>query len=156
MQANRELAREIVEIVTRVMRLVAAEMRQEEPVMAPAQFRALHVLTHGPVNLTTLAARLSVSTATMSRSVSSLVARRWVTRRRSEEDRRHVEVCLTPQGAQALQSAYREIEAEVMVPLQDLDPEDCAKIREGLAVMRRAFDAKGHSLCGPEGPGMYE
>src|SRR5207245_9055690 len=117
----RETAREILEILPRVMRTVAAELRAAGEMPAPAHFGLLSVLSLRPRMLTDLASLQGVSLPTMSNSISSMVERGWVRRAAPEGDRRVVMIEVTATGRAALERVSRCAEVHLAEGLAPLD-----------------------------------
>jgi MarR family transcriptional regulator, organic hydroperoxide resistance regulator len=100
----------VVDIEQR-LRLVAATVRQKGRLLlgkygitAP-QFEALVVLKdEGERTIGELSSRLFLAYSTMTDLVDRLEKAKYVTRRRSEDDRRVVRVCLEPEGAELIES----------------------------------------------------
>ena len=78
-----------------------------------------------------------VSPPAMSAYVDRLEAARLVARRRSETDRRRVELELTEEGARVLRSARRRRTAWLAARLQRLEPDELAAVEAALPALRR-------------------
>jgi|FLYN01.1.fsa_nt_gi DNA-binding MarR family transcriptional regulator len=133
------LAQQILEVLPLAMRTLAFDLRRSEHVLATPHFRLLWVLNHRPFTLSELAEHLFVSLPTMSNSISTLEARGWVTRVRSETDRRRIFIQLSSAGRQVLDEVQREMEARVVERLSALSESDRQVLQEGLLVLRHAF-----------------
>ncbi len=130
----------IVDVIPRFMRALASDWRHDEHSPDPGHFRVLLILTEGPTNLSTLAAKLEVSLPTMSNSISTLVERGWVLRRRDPDDRRRVLIEITERGCGVLEHIRNVAQAHVSRALRDLSEEECELIIEGMSALGRAFD----------------
>jgi DNA-binding MarR family transcriptional regulator len=133
------VAREILRIVPLVMRTIAAEIRRSEHQVDPPHFRLLEMLAHCPCNLSELADRQIVSSATMSNTVTTLEERGWVKRTRDLHDRRVVRVELTPEGHRVLLAVHEQAEARLAELLASLSPEEYDSLLAGLVVLRGVF-----------------
>jgi DNA-binding MarR family transcriptional regulator len=133
------VAREILRIVPLVMRTIAAEIRRTEYQVDPPHFRLMEMLAHCPCNLSELADRQIVSSATMSNTVTTLEERGWVRRTRDLHDRRVVRVDLTPEGHRVLLAAHEQIEAHLVELLASLSPEEYDTLLAGLVILRKVF-----------------
>ena len=134
-------------IVPQVMRVITADLRRSSLEVDPIHVHLLGLLREGDRSLGELAEVFSVSPPTMSKTVSTLEARGWVVRERSETDRRIVRVHLSSAGHSVLAEAraYAESQlAEVLAPLSAADRE---RLHTGLLVLGEAF-----SDALPEGP----
>jgi DNA-binding MarR family transcriptional regulator len=136
---SRDAAREILKIVPLVMRTVAAELRANGELPAPAHFGLLTILGSQPRTLTELALLQGVSLPTMSNSISRLVERGWVRRVFPARDRRVVIVEATPLGRATVKRVGRAAEAHLAEKLAGLDTESRLRLHAGLAVLRRVF-----------------
>lgn len=137
----RAAAREILQIVPLVMRNIAAELRAAGELPAPAHYGLLKMIDTQPRTLTELAALQGVSLPTMSNSISTMVQRGWVKRSSPPRDRRVVIIDITPAGKSALERVGNAAEAHLSTMLEPLDLEARQRLRSGLAVLRRIFDA---------------
>jgi len=149
-QPASRVAQQILEIIPCMMRAVALEMRRRNPLMMPAHFRLLGMLARQPATLTELAERQAVSPPTMSKTVAMLEERGWVTRVRSQEDRRVVIIQATEAGQRALHETHRQAEEYLTTLLMSLEPAELESLSRGLHVLRRISE-KVISACYSEG-----
>jgi len=105
----------------------------------PVHFHVLNHLETQPYALNELAERMSVSSASLSRTITVLEEREWVTRKRSAEDRRVVQIGITPQGHEVLMDIENRTEDFLTETLSQLSQEDLAKLMDGLDIMIGAF-----------------
>ncbi len=98
--------------------------------MTIAQYSALSALeqANGECSMSELAEHIQQSSATMTGIVDRLVDKQWVTRRRSEEDRRAVYVQITDRGRQMLRTVEAEQYQDLLRILSRMTPAS----REGL------------------------
>jgi len=143
-------ARRIMKVVPLVMRTLALEMRCAGRLAVPAHAGLLVILAEGPHNLSELAEKHAVSLPTMSNSISTLVDRGWVTRSRAPEDRRRVQVQLTPEGRAALEAMEKAVEERLSRKLACLTPAECERVLAGLELLRGCF---AHIPGDEEAPG---
>ena len=136
---RRTAARQLLEVLPRVMRQVAAELWRAEPPLAHSHLRALRRLVDGPRNLRELAEDLGVSLPTMSKTVSTLSERGWVSRVEAEHDRRMVRLELTPSGRIALGRIHARAVRQVSRLLESVSASDGETLLAGLAVLTRAL-----------------
>ena len=95
--------------------------------MAPSTFWPLHHLDRsGERHPGELARRLGVTPATCTASVDQLVALGFVARRPSVEDRRQIELRVTPKGHRALETIWRRFDASLGELLVGIPPGDIA------------------------------
>jgi DNA-binding MarR family transcriptional regulator len=137
----------VVEVIPKIMRALASDWRHVDDRADPGHFRILLILTEGPANLSALAAKLEVSLPTMSNSISTLVERGWVARRRDPEDRRRVLIEITAQGCAVLERIRHVAQIQVERTLRDLTDVEYDQIIAGLDTLRRALDGEDSALC---------
>ena len=138
--ANR-IARQIFEIVPYVMRVMKSEMRQNTPLVMPGHLQLLGMLRHRSWTVTELADRHAVSAPTMSNTITTLEERGWVTRVRSEEDRRTVLIQLTKEGGNVLEATHNRAESLIAALLEPLNANEQEILTEGLKILHRVFEA---------------
>ncbi len=134
------LARDIVEIVPLVMRVLAAELRKSGDNLSPAHLRTLTLLHSQDCSLGELAELEQVTSATISRSVATLVERGWVRRVRSQSDRRVVLAELTPRGESVLKDLQNRARARVHQILGPLSDQEVRDLQQALPVLLRVFE----------------
>jgi DNA-binding MarR family transcriptional regulator len=137
-----DLAQEIMDLIPRVMRSFSSIVRSDEDHLDPAQIRLLGMLSRGPCNLSEIARQHSVSLPTVSKSVSLMEDRGWVSRSRSKQDRRVVLLSLTPDGERAWEQITAALQAKIQARLSTLSPGEIAQLRSGLAVLELVFCAE--------------
>ncbi len=130
----------VVEVIPKFMQALASDWRQVDYRADPGHFRVLLVLTEGSTNLSTLASKLEVSLPTMSNSISTLVERGWVARRRDPEDRRRVLIEITEKGCMVLERIRDVAQMQVEQTLQGLTDAEYEQIIAGLNVLSRVLD----------------
>ena len=135
----REVARAVLKIVPLVMRTIAAELRANGELPAPAHFGLLSMLNAQPRTLTELASLQGVSLPTMSNSISAMVQRGWVKRTAPVRDRRVVIIEVTATGRAALERVGRCAEAHLADVLIPLDAPAGRRLRSGLGVLQEVF-----------------
>ena len=138
-QRTLEAARQVAEIIPLIMRTIGAEMRHAGHGLIPVHMRVLDTCARRVWTLSELAEVQAVSLPTMSRTVNTLVERGWLTRARSEEDRRTVHIGLTPTGQRVLDETHRQIQAHMSGLLAPLSADERETLLAGLAILRDAF-----------------
>lgn len=144
-----EIAHRMVRLIPMLLHFMAGELRGTAAGRTPAHFRLLMLLHEGPHNLSELAERQSVSLATMSNSVATLVERGWVMRTPDKNDRRMVRLEITPAGEAALRKAHQAVEGRMEQLLADFSSEELEQLDEGLTLLQRLVDL----LCKEGYPG---
>lgn len=136
---NQETARQVLEIIPPVMRIVSAELRRAQPAMIPAHLGVLFLLSQQPRNLSELAGLQMVSLPTMSNTVSKMVGEGWVRRTQSERDRRMWLIEITPAGQATLDEMSKRVIAATARLLDKLSADDLDALRKGLTILQRSF-----------------
>lgn len=131
----------MVEIVPRIMRIMAGQLRHVDAETTDTQVAVLYILSDRALSLTSLAEYMSVSTAAMTKTVTTMESRGWVTRTRSEVDRRLVSIAITPEGAAARQHIEDEVAARLAALLATLDSDQQAQIAQAFRHFRDLFIA---------------
>ncbi len=140
MPSEKELARRILDIIPLVMRVTGAKMRQEATVgFQVSHYRMLKLLRQRPRTLSELAACQAVALPTMSRTVSTLVERGWVTRTQNPENRRQVQVRITGAGEAILEHLYTRVQVHLAAYLVALTTEEREQALAGLEILEKAF-----------------
>lgn len=93
-----------------------------------------------PMNV--VAARLSVTLATLTTAVNKLVEKGFIRRTRSENDRRKVLVSLTKKGRKVLRAHNLFHRQMIDEALADLSEEEERVFAEGLSKVKAFFDAQ--------------
>jgi len=140
MRSEEEIARRILDIVPAVMRSVGADMRWRASAgFQVSHYRVLGMLSKRPLTLSELAAYQAVALPTMSRTVSILVERGWITRTEDPEDRRRVQLGVTNEGRSVLKELRAEGLANLAARLAGLTPEEREQVLAGLEVLEKVF-----------------
>jgi DNA-binding MarR family transcriptional regulator len=114
-----------------------------------AQLRVLVLLSAGRAsNLTKVAARLGVNASNASRTCEQLVALGLVERADNAEDRRNVDLSLTPQGHRMLRDVMRRREQLLSQVLVQMSEASRSRLTAALRDFNRAADSVNVSLTG--------
>ena len=98
------------------------------------------IRSHPGIGVRELAGREGVSAPAMTAYVDRLEAAGLVSRRRSNSDRRRVELALTGEGARVLRSARSRRTAWLAARLERLEPEELAAVDAALPALRRLLE----------------
>lgn len=140
-----EVARKAKRIFPLMGRLMEANMRIMEVSerggerLPPVHFHVLTALNNRPFTLSDLAEFLAISPASLSRTVTVLEDRAWLTRTRSNEDRRIVTINITEAGHDVLEEVERRSEDYLIGVFEKLDDEHLQTVLDGLEVLINAF-----------------
>jgi DNA-binding MarR family transcriptional regulator len=139
--ASDECAREVLDVIPQVMRLIRAELREHrEAELSVTQFRSLAFLDrHSGASLSELAEHIGLALPSMSKLVDGLVERGLVTRQEDAADRRRVVLCLTLAGDESVRSAREATQDYLSSRLASLAPEQCATIMRAMEALRAVF-----------------
>src|SRR5947209_5101005 len=98
-----DCARDLIDTVPLVMRVIRQHLRRHRSGLSVPQFRTLwYVSSAAGPSLSAVADFIGLSLPAMSRLVDGLVEGRLMTRRPCADDRRHVRLSITPAGQTAL------------------------------------------------------
>lgn len=137
-----EVAQKTLDIIPLVMTVMASEMRSTgTDMLAPSHMRLLGMLSERPYRLTELAEMQAVSAPTMSNTITALEERGWVTRVRSESDRRVVMVDISQAGREVMAEMYHHTRSRIAEFLSVLSPHELALLRDGLTILNATFTA---------------
>jgi DNA-binding MarR family transcriptional regulator len=136
-----DIAREILDIVPIIMRMIRTEMRSQHSAdLAIPQFRALLFISRNPgLSLLTLAHHLSLTSPTVSKMVDGLVLNHLVKRESSSKDRRKITITLTPQGQTVLDKAQNGAQARLAEILAPLTLEEGETVYQAMELLQSLF-----------------
>lgn len=136
-----DMAREILDIVPIIMRVIRTEMRSHRSAdLAIPQFRALLFINRNPGSfLLALADHLGTTSPTVSKMVEGLVLNRLVRRAASPKDRRKVTLTLTAQGQTILEKARNGAQARLIEVLSRLTPEEGETVFQAMKLLHLLF-----------------
>lgn len=143
-----DLVGSVHEVMGSLLRRVAPVLENEGITMG--QFWALHLVSSlRRTSLTSVARHLSVAPPTVCGNVDQLVRAGFVSRHRSERDRRAVELSLTPAGRRVEARIWRAIGRVMKSATVDLS-------REDVVTTTRVFRELRSRLDGPHRPAHRE
>jgi len=117
-----DCARELLEVVPPIMRVIRAEMRsQSTPELSVPQFRVLsYVNRNAGTSLSEVADHIGLTRPAMSVLVDGLVNRKLMTRQTDPSDRRRLTLVLTRAGQSLYAAARQHTQARLAARLQTL------------------------------------
>ena len=139
--ATADVAAAVVDVVPLVMRAIRREMRAAaaESMTVP-QLRALLYVRRNPeTNLSALAEHLGIGVTGASGLVDRLVRQDMLTRETDPNERRRIQLTVTPQGTERLNQAVKAAREAVAALLGDLTQDEAATIEGAMATLRTAF-----------------
>ncbi len=140
---NRQLARSMMQTIPMIMAVGLAQLRAIDITTSMAHIPVLGMVSQRGHTLNELAERMYVTKATMSKTISTLEDRGWVTRRRSERDRRLVLLEITDVGLIEFKAMIDELEAKMEPFFEGLNDEQRQHIMNGITVLRSVFRTIG-------------
>jgi DNA-binding MarR family transcriptional regulator len=135
------LAREILDVVPSVMRMIRVEMRsQRSPDLAVPQFRALMFINRNPgTSLRAVAHHLGLTAPTVCKMVDGLVLTHLVQREPSPQDRRKITLTMTSQGQEILEHSHQETRARLAEVLAHLTPRESETVMQAMKLLHPLF-----------------
>jgi MarR family transcriptional regulator for hemolysin len=135
------IAREILDIVPIVMRVIRTEMRSQHSAdLTVPQFRALLFISRNPgSSLLAVADHLGLTSPTVCKMVDGLVLNRLVRRESSPKDRRKVTLTLPAQGQAILEKARNGTQTRLAEVLSRLTPEEGETVLQAMKLLQPLF-----------------
>ncbi len=136
-----ECAREIIETVPIVMRVIRSKLREHGArEMSVPHFRTLtFIYNNNGASLSDVAEHIGLSLPAMSTLVDGLVSRGLMVREENQKDRRRMTLSLTRRGRAKLDSAYKATRVQLSKSLRRLSSSDCASTITALRILRNTF-----------------
>jgi DNA-binding MarR family transcriptional regulator len=104
------------------------------------QFHILRFIRRGRCSVSDLADARNISRPAISQGVDALVHKGLVTRRQSKEDRRYVELELTPEGSALLDNVFQNTREWMKESLESFSQEELELAIRGMEILKRMFD----------------
>ncbi|MBC7988841.1 MAG: MarR family transcriptional regulator [Luteimonas sp.] len=119
-----------------------------------SDLRCLNLLEHGPVTAGEIAARIGLTSGSVTALVDRLERAGFVERRRSSTDRRSVEVAIPDAAFGRIAPLYRQVGQAVMGQFSSMEADALAQAGETLAAFAGALEAAAAGLApGPRPEG---
>jgi DNA-binding MarR family transcriptional regulator len=134
-----ELAETALKIFPLMGRLMDSYMRVGGFPISMVHFEVMIMIQHQPMTVSDLAERQSISAASMSKTITVMEERGWVTRIRSQLDRRIVQIQITDTGRAVLASVSQKSHQLLQEAFEPLSVEERTTIQAGLEGLFRAF-----------------
>jgi len=135
-------------LVTTVHEVMRSVLRSVHPTLdaegiSMGQFWALHLVSSlRSTSVSAVARHLYVSAPTVCANIDQLEAAGLVTRRRSERDRRAVELTMTPRGRKVEARVWAQVGKVMAEVAGELPPEDVATAARVFRELNRRFEAR--------------
>jgi len=104
------------------------------------QFHILRFIHQGQGSVSELADARNISRPAVSQGVDTLVNKGLVTRRQSREDRRYVELELTPQGNALLNSIFQDAREWMKARLETFNQQELELAIHGMEILEKMMD----------------
>ena len=104
------------------------------------QFHILRFIRRGNCSVSELADARNISRPAISQGVDALVNKELVTRTQSREDRRYVELELTPEGNALLDSVFQNTREWMKESLEGFGQEELELAMRGMEVLKKMID----------------
>jgi DNA-binding MarR family transcriptional regulator len=104
------------------------------------QFHILRHIRKGIGSISDLAEARGISRSAASQTVDLLVEKGLVFRRENQEDRRFVQLELTPDGAKLLEEIFKKNRLWMEAKLSCLSPQELESAFHGMQILKKAFD----------------
>jgi MarR family transcriptional regulator for hemolysin len=140
-----DCAREILETVPVVMRMIRKELRKRGArVLSVPQFRTLAFVNRKKgASLSEAAEHIGLTLPTMSALVDGLVTRGYVTRKTHPDDRRRMNLVLTDRGETTLRVAREGTLTEFSQRLKRLPQNERSEVIRAMRTLRELFPEEG-------------
>lgn len=140
-ESQNECAREVLDVVPAVMRVIRAEMRRHRSLdLSVPQFRTLTFINNNPgSSLLTLAEHLGLTSPSACRMIDVLVGRGLVSRQTSLKDRRMITLTLTEVGLSMLEDSRKGTMENLALIFSSLSPVEKSAIMDAMKIMRPLF-----------------
>jgi len=104
------------------------------------QFHILRHIRKGVASVSELASIRQISRPAVSQAVNVLVEMGYISRQQSTEDRRYVELELTPQGDTLLNAIFEQNRAWMLEKLSALTPDELHCLERGMEILKQTFE----------------
>jgi MarR family transcriptional regulator, organic hydroperoxide resistance regulator len=129
--------------VVRAIELYSQDVYKQFSLTGPQLWAIKTLSRRGPLATSELAAALAVQPSTLSVLMDRLEKRGLVRRLRSREDRRFVEIALTPKGAELAARAPEPAQGRLLHGLRRLSPRELEAIRHAVDRLVTMMEAGG-------------
>ncbi len=136
-----DAAREVLESVPLVMRMIRGEMRSHRVAdLSVPEFRTLaYIHRHPGASLSEVAEHIGLMLPSMSKLVDGLVARGLITREPCAEDRRRVTLGITARGRNLWETAREATLSSLAHRLEPLSESERTTVIRAMHILHRVF-----------------
>lgn len=139
-EAHKATAQHILEVLLPLLHGVNSEIRSsgdENFVISMSQFRALAYLRARTATVNDIARWQEVSAPSLSRMVNTLVERGWVERETDVDDRRKINLRITPSGLMIFEDIGARTQEKLATALTELTSEELETVEQALTALAR-------------------
>ena len=111
----------------------------DESKITPSQFHTLRRISKRSESVSELAECMHLNRSNVSRTVDELVQNDLVSRKRDPDDRRKIELSLTPKGWSLIKTLHEKIGREMKDRFSMLTPAEIEDLRNGLLALQKIF-----------------
>jgi DNA-binding MarR family transcriptional regulator len=144
---SQDCAREILDVTPTIIQAIRFEMRSLRMVdLSVPQFRTLAYINRNPgASLSAAAEFIGLTLSSMSILVNGLVERGLVERKPGRNDRRRVQLSLTPSGAAMQTEVLHATEARLAEMCDGLSAAERATVVQALELLRPIFQVRAQA-----------
>ena len=144
METEQTLNRLLVDFFKFIMEIEEKKLITEE--FSDITYNDMHIIeaigTKEPQKMSQIARKMAVTTGTLTKAVDSLEKKQYVTRQRSEQDKRVVNITLTGRGVDAYRHHERFHQDMIAFVLNDISAEESVVLRRALERLMEYFGQK--------------
>ena len=130
----------IIDLVPAVTRDIRSHMRNfAQPKLTILQLKILSRASHTNFTNNELALWAGISKATMSRAISTMIKKGWLTRKPCREDKREAYIILTASGKAQYKSIEGSVTEIISEKVKKISREKQAELIKGLNILREVF-----------------
>ncbi len=137
---SQDVASSVLHALPNLMQIIGSKTKMDARPFPQLQFRTLMWLrTHEGCRMSDLAERFHMSRPAMTACVQALVKRGLVSRQQEPDDRRVVEIVLTPAGINEIEKWGRILHEALSQELEGLSPADSETVIAAMRILSSAF-----------------
>jgi DNA-binding MarR family transcriptional regulator len=140
MVSETDIAKKLLSVIPKVMWRLRRNLRKiAADELTVSQYRVLANIDLGSTIMTELAGNQGTSLPAMSKLVDGLVKRGFLIRTPRPEDRRHIELTMTPKGKKTFQRFRGALRQSLADAFGTLSAEDKVRMEWGLCILEKLF-----------------
>ena len=107
------------------------------------QFHILRHMRKGVISVSDLAEARQISRPAVSQAINALVEKGLVARQQSKDDRRFVQLELTPAGTEMINTIFGTTRAWMMEKMANFSMEEIETLMKAMEILKKTFDETG-------------